>query len=313
MTHSNIYKALGIFLVSFTILASCSTFKRINETNYYLLKNPPNGIKVADNFYCDETEVKNVDWLEYVFWTKKVFGESSEEYFSAIPDNSVWSKIDTCFSSFEYYYFKSANYYYYPVVGISQKQAEKYSKWRSDRVFEQILIDFNIIKYDTAQTKETYFTIEKYYNGSLPSLISYEKIKFYPDYHLPSFEERKSVISYTDSVAVEYYDNCKSKKCNNCKENYPIFNSDNKPCDSTKNITIPSDIIVDSDCYIKKGNPIYNIRGNVSEWSDEKDISFGGSWIDRRERILANDTFYTENVNAWTGFRNVCEWKKWKE
>ncbi|MBK8347024.1 MAG: hypothetical protein IPL08_05145 [Saprospiraceae bacterium] len=55
------------------------------------------------------------------------------------------------------------------------------------------------------------------------------------------------------------------------------------------------------------------MRGNVSEWSSEENITFGGGWLDKREKILTTDTFHVDKQNSWTGFRNVCEWKQWKE
>lgn len=296
-------------IIIFFIIESCSIFKVKNSNFEVINLTPPGCIKISDNFYCDETEIRNIDWAEYMFWTKNIFGDSSEEYLATFPDTSVWDKLDSCLNNYYIYYPFNSVYYIYPVVGISQKQAENYSKWRSDRVFEQILVDRKIIYWDTAQTKNTYFTIKRYYKGNLPSIISSEKIKFYPEYRLPTLKERKVILNYTDSIALSYFRNCHSKKCRKCLTEYPIINSDISPCDSG-NITIPSDILKNSNCYIKRGNPIYNLRGNVREWSSEKYISFGGSWYDKREKILENDIFYSETVNAMTGFRNICRWKK---
>lgn len=65
-------------------------------------------------------------------------------------------------------------------------------------------------------------------------------------------------------------------------------------------------------CYTEKGHPIYNLRGNAGEWTSEKNISSGGSWADKKQVIMLTDTFRIEMVNAGTGFRNVFEWKEWK-
>ncbi len=308
-----LHKKINILLF-FTILltiSGCFLFKpNIFENNYQDIATPPGTIKIADNFYCDKSEIRNLDWAEYVFWTKKIFGPSSDKYFSVLPfSTQSIADSDSCLNLYEY---TNPLYHTYPVIGISQKQAEEYSKWRSDRVFEQLLIDLKKIEYDTAQNKNTYFTTERYFNGTLPSVISLKKINYYPEYSLPTLEERKLILNYADSVALSYYNNCNSKKCKKCKEKYPIFNSDKELCDSINKI-IPSDIIADFDCEIKKGNPLYNLRGNVSEWTVEKNITVGGSWSDKRERILENDIFITKNANAYTGFRNICRWKKYKE
>ena len=45
----------------------------------------------VSSFYMDETEVANIDYKEYLFWTKRVFGESYPEvYVNALPDTLVW-------------------------------------------------------------------------------------------------------------------------------------------------------------------------------------------------------------------------------
>ncbi len=304
---------IPLFLISLLAVSGCFLVKNSTfEDTYQNNSTPPGTIKIADNFYCDETEVRNVDWMEYVFWTGKIYGLSSEEYISVLPNIFDKNKTDTCKNTFSNNYLNNALYYIYPAVGISQKQAENYSKWRSDRVFEQFLIDLKKIKYDTAQNKDTYFSINRYYKGTLPSIISSEKPEYYPEYSLPTLEERKLILTYADSVALSYYSNCHSKKCKKCKEKYPIINSDKEPCDSV-DLSIPTDIFSDFDCFIKKGNPLYNLRGNVSEWTSVKDISVGGSWSDKRKRILETDIFITKNANTRTGFRNICRWKKYKK
>ncbi len=69
-------------------------------------------------------------------------------------------------------------------------------------------------------------------------------------------------------------------------------------------------ISVNDGCISEKVNPIYNLRGNVSEWTLEKNICVGGGWSDQRVIILKSDTFRLDSVNSLTGFRNVFEWKQ---
>ena len=90
-----------------------------------------------------------------------------------------------------------------------------------------------------------------------------------------------------------------------------MFRSDINPC---ANDTIPIGAPTENvyvGCKSKNDSVIYNLRGNVGEWTSAKDISIGGGWIDKRETILTQDTFHIKKENAWTGFRNVCEWKRW--
>ena len=65
-----------------------------------------------------------------------------------------------------------------------------------------------------------------------------------------------------------------------------------------------------TDCVDTSSFPLYNLRGNVSEISAHEGISFGGGWKDDSTAMLNNEYFQYAKPNAWTGFRNVCEWKK---
>lgn len=69
-------------------MSSCAVLHPITLNNYHLSE-PPNGVAFADNFYCDKTEIDNRAWREYMYWTVKVFGDTSDEYAAAIPDTTV--------------------------------------------------------------------------------------------------------------------------------------------------------------------------------------------------------------------------------
>ncbi len=294
------------------MILSCSVSEKLSDSNYHLMKIPPNEVKVADNFFCDRTEMDNIGWREYIFWTKRTFGDNSPEYFATLPDTLVWRENYSCLESFIDYYLKHPAYTWFPVVGVTQQQAIDYSKWRSDRWFEKLLIDMNKIEWDSTQNKDTYFTIEKYFNGTFGKILHGDKVQYYPNFRLPTLTERQQIIHYADSVDKAYFEKCNSKYCKDCKTNFPKFYSDVIPCikDTFK---VEPTISTNENYSAKKGNPIFNLRGNVSEWSSEKNITLGGGWFDKRERVLQTDTFHINKQNAWTGFRNVCEWKRWKE
>jgi hypothetical protein len=115
---------------------------------------------------------------------------------------------------------------------------------------------------------------------------------------------------YSDSIDQFYFSNCYSKFCKECKNNYPLFISDITPCNGDSNNIDPT-INIHSGAYSNEKKSIKNLRGNVSELTSEKNISVGGGWNDTREQILQSDTFQVDFPNAWTGFRNVFQWKKW--
>ncbi len=99
---------------------------------------PPGTVQISDSFYVDKNEVTNVDWQEYMYWMKQVYGETSKEYQSCIPDASVW--YNETLSNVQKKYFEKPMFAYYPVVGVSYEQAQKYCQWRSDRVNEMLWV-----------------------------------------------------------------------------------------------------------------------------------------------------------------------------
>ncbi len=200
-------KTLYLFLF-LIILASCKSSKILDFGKDI---NPPNCIEVEDNFYCDRTEISNIDWKEYCHWNKKIFGEHSLEYNSSLPDTNVWKHVRG-YKHFVNEYYQSSQYDTYPVVGVSHKQASNYSKWRSDRVFEMFLIKNNIIQPNPKQDKNNYFTIKGYLNGHYSNHKPDKRILKYPEYSLPSQEEWKKIKSHFD----HYYKN-------NCTDDNPIF------------------------------------------------------------------------------------------
>lgn len=294
-----------IILLSFFI--SCKT---INKTNYYKKVIPPGLTKIGDNFYSDNTEVSNLHWMEYMFWNERIFGKKSLEFLSTLPDTAVWSFKAECLDSLDIFYLRHPAYKNYPVVGISQNQAMEYSKWRSDRVFQYYLIKYGGLKnIYHKESNENYFTIERYFSGTYFGIIPDSNFKFYPEYGLPNINERKSILSYSDSLDRKYLNNCKGKRCREIKKNYPFIQSDIITCQ--KDTFIPTTLDVHSGYILSDDNDIFNVRGNVSEWMFEDELTCGGGWADRKEIILKNDTIRQAQPNAWTGFRNVCTWKEW--
>ncbi|MBK9630987.1 MAG: SUMF1/EgtB/PvdO family nonheme iron enzyme [Saprospiraceae bacterium] len=292
------------------VFTGCSQTSKLKAPNDYLI-NPPNCVKINDALYCDKSEVANIDWRAYMAWTKVVFGENSQEHKATFPDQSVWNEKDTCLNRYFELYLWHPSYDYYPVVGITQIQVMDYSKWRSDRVFEMILIKYGKLKINPGQTREMHFTIERYFKGEYFDIKPDPNFQYFPNFRLPTLEERSIILKYADSVDKAYFDNCNSKFCKECKVNYPKFSCDILPCSKyLEDIDITKNTYWG--CTSKKDGGIYNLRGNVSEWTSENEICVGGGWTDSRDSILKNDTFRLETRNAWTGFRNICEWKIYK-
>lgn len=94
------------------------------------------------SFFIDKTEVANVHYREYLYWLENVFSDPQYEAVlkDARPDSLVWRNELSYNEPYVEYYFKHPTYNYYPVVGVSWKQAVRFCEWRTDRVNEAELM-----------------------------------------------------------------------------------------------------------------------------------------------------------------------------
>ena len=112
--------------------------------------NTPKRMQVS-SFFIGETEITNYEYREYVTWLKYVFPPSDpsfkEIYTGALPDTLVWNnKLSR--NDFAETYFRSPEFDYYPVVGVSWLQASRYCDWLTDRANEKALMEQGVISKD---------------------------------------------------------------------------------------------------------------------------------------------------------------------
>ncbi len=133
--------------------------------------NIPRRVTVS-SFYMDETEVRNLDYLEYLYWIHRVLGETYPEvYRRALPDTLVWRDPLAYNEPFVQNYLRHPAYQDYPVVGVSWVQATEYASWRTDRVNEMILIREGILEWNPDQRNENNFNTEAYLAGQYEGLV----------------------------------------------------------------------------------------------------------------------------------------------
>ncbi len=123
------------------------------------------------SFFIDETEVRNVDYREYLYWLTRVYGGDSPVTQKALPDTLVWRSELSYNEPAVHNYFRHRAYSEYPVVGVSWKQANDYAKWRSDRVNEMLLVKSKIIKLNPEQKGAENFNTEAYLAGQYDAEI----------------------------------------------------------------------------------------------------------------------------------------------
>jgi gliding motility-associated lipoprotein GldJ len=140
------------------------TMGRVEQDVIYESNNIPRRVTVS-SFFMDETEVRNIDWREYLYWLQRAYPNNPEVYQDALPDTLVWRNELAYNEPFLENYLRHAAYSEYPVVGVSWVQASNYCQWRTDRVNERILINNRILAEDTKQSGQNVFTSDSYLNG----------------------------------------------------------------------------------------------------------------------------------------------------
>lgn len=140
----------------------------------------------VQSFYMDETEVTNLMYTEYLYWLKNVFPPSDENYkhiyTGAIPDTLVWRNRLGYNETMTNNYLRHPAYAEYPVVGVTWIQAVEFSKWRTDRVNENILEQNGYLKKDAKVnlgedvTAESSFSTETYVTSPTQTFGGNEEI-----------------------------------------------------------------------------------------------------------------------------------------
>jgi formylglycine-generating enzyme len=83
----------------------------------------------VQSFYMDETEIANIQYLEYLHAVQK--DSAQEVYEAALPDTTVWADPLAFNDSYVDHYLRYPGFRYFPVVGVSWEQANDYSEWRT--------------------------------------------------------------------------------------------------------------------------------------------------------------------------------------
>src|SRR5690606_29543746 len=92
------------------------------------------------SFYMDEAEVANIHWLEYLHSMR----DSSEAiYNAALPDTTVWARELSFNDPYVNYYLRYPGFRFYPVVGVSWRQAQDFCTWRTQMVNKTLALDYD--------------------------------------------------------------------------------------------------------------------------------------------------------------------------
>jgi gliding motility-associated lipoprotein GldJ len=147
------------------------TMGQVQQDVMFDWNNKPRTVTLS-SFYMDETEVKNVDYREYLFWLRRVYKDYPEVYRRALPDTLVWRTPMGFNDPYVQYYFRHPSYNNYPVVGVSWIKANDFCLWRTDRVNEQLLINEGELNPDPNQSNEKNFNTDAYLAGQYEGVVN---------------------------------------------------------------------------------------------------------------------------------------------
>jgi len=271
------------------------TMGQTQDDVMYEWNNQARRVTVA-SFYMDETEVRNLDYLEYLYWLHRVYAtDYPGVYRKALPDTLVWRDKLAYNEPLVEYYFRHPAYRNYPVVGVTWVQANDYAAWRTDRVNEMLLIKKGILAMDPAQKNENNFNTEAYLAGQYEGLVDKpmpdlnpngtgtRKVKMedgimLPKYRLPT--EAEWEYAALGLIGNTLYERVVEKK------NYP-WNGNYVRTDESRyygsfmdnfkrgngdymgvagNLNDNADIPAPCGSYFPNDYGLYDMGGNVSEW-----------------------------------------------
>jgi gliding motility-associated lipoprotein GldJ len=146
------------------------------------------------SFYMDETEVANINWLEFMHYIDKYRSPQDGGAYHKLmkPDTTVWVSELAFNDSYRDHYLRYPGFRYYPVVGVSWKQAVDYCAWRTAVVNYKLAEDAQIenLPADPGQYMFSYLdsAANATTQGSIPTAaerIPLETGVVVPDYRLP--------------------------------------------------------------------------------------------------------------------------------
>lgn len=240
---------------------------------------------LADGIFISQTEVSNEEYRTFLTFTA-----NDPAYAAALWDTAAWSKVLDYNGPFKEHYHSHPAYDSYPAVNMSQQGAALYCQWltsqynaKPDRQYTQV-----IIRLPTAEELTTAIGRSMGWQGAADG-----------SGNMPHAQFQNDKGQYTANFRVTRQDAVKHDGLN---PNTPTI--DEEPF-----LQEPALITAPVKSYIADDWGIYNLQGNVAEWTTSAHVTMGGSyattgWYLLPGRELMRDA---DKGHPDTGFRYVVE------
>ena len=249
----------------------------------------------------DQTETANISWIEFEYYLKQV----NEFHPSRLPNEDITA-------GYRPGYYRDPKFRYYPVIGVTQKQAEDFCKWRS-RIMNSLL-EVQFQKQALDALYEVRFRLPTEDEWELAAKMI-DTLKYRPpgEYAIQSYvstNNDKAIQQLLKDPILTISKVNRAVKKHLRKDTIPFFHVNRAyPWFTLNEDRIPKNVFSPIGPEPLDETTLYNLMGNVAELVAEPGIVKGGSW--RHDLAVS---FPSKQIKIdpnkqydWVGFRCICE------